>query len=220
MTEIDFLLWVKGPAFTFAVFVFVAGLLIRLVEVVMLGRKPNLAEARGNASSGGFREIWRRTLPADQATFKRSSFVIVSGYLFHIGLFVVIFFFVPHILLIDSVFGISWPGLPTPIVDAFSVLTMIALIAVLIHRVKDRVRSFLSTPMDYVVWSVTFLPLITGYLSFHHLLLSPNMLLALHILSVEALMVLFPFSKLMHAFSFALSRYYNGSTMGFKGVKS
>jgi nitrate reductase gamma subunit len=43
--------------------------------------------------------------------------------------------------------------------------------------------------------------------------------LALHILSVELLLIVIPFTKLMHLFTFALARWYNGAIAGRKGVK-
>ena len=219
MTETEFLLWVRGPALQIATIVFVLGIVARILQMVMLGRKGNLAEARGSALAGGLRTMVTRSVP-DKGTFQRSTFTIVSGYIFHIGLFVTIFLFAPHILLVDEVFGLSWPALPTPVIDATAVVTIIALLAVLIHRLKDPVMRFLSGFSDYLVWLVTFLPLLTGYIAFHRIGLSPPMLIALHILSVELLMVVFPFTKLMHAFSLFIARYYNGAIAGYKGVHS
>jgi nitrate reductase gamma subunit len=43
-------------------------------------------------------------------------------------------------------------------------------------------------------------------------------MLALHILSVEILLIVLPFSKLFHAFTLWGSRYYNGAVNGHKGV--
>ena len=45
MSEIEFLSWVRGPGFQIAVIIFVAGVIIRLGEILLLGRKTNLAEA-------------------------------------------------------------------------------------------------------------------------------------------------------------------------------
>ena len=219
MTETEFLLWVRGPALQIATIVFVLGIVARILQMVMLGRKANLAEARGSALAGGLRTMVTRSVP-DRGTFQRSTFTIVSGYIFHIGLFVTIFLYAPHILLIDEVFGVSWPALPTPVVDATAVVTIIALLAVLIHRIKDPVMRMLSGFADYLVWFVTFLPLLTGYLAFHRVALSAPMLIGLHILSVELLMILFPFTKLSHAFTLWMARWYNGAIAGYKGVQS
>ena len=53
---------------------------------------------------------------------------------------------------------------------------MIALIALLIHRLRDPVKLFLSLFQDYLVWLVTILPLVTGYIAFHRIGLTPPLL--------------------------------------------
>lgn len=219
MTEIEFLSWVRGPGFQIATVIFVFGVIVRLLEILSLGRKASLAEAKGSEMSGGLRAIVSRMIP-ESDTMKRSRFTIIAGYVFHIGLFIAIFFFAPHILLVQDVVGISWPALPTPIVDAATVLTIIALLAILVHRLKDPVLKYLTNSQDYLVWLVTILPMITGYIAFHRVGLTAPSLLAVHIASVELLMVVFPFTKLMHTFTFILSRWYNGAVSGFKGVQS
>lgn len=219
MTETEFLLWVRGPALQVASIIFILGIAARVLEILIIGRKRDLAEARGSAVAGGLRTIIMRTFQ-DSGTWKRSTFTLVSGFVFHIGLFITIVLYAPHILVIEEVLGVSWPALPTPVVDATAVITMIALVAVLIHRVRDPVKRFLSRFQDYLVWFVTFLPLLTGYLAFHRIGLTPTMLLAIHILSVELLMVVFPFTKLTHAVTLFFSRYYNGAISGYRGVKS
>jgi nitrate reductase gamma subunit len=219
MTDVEFLLWVRGPAFDIATVILCAGIVVRLLEIFMLGRKANIAEARGSAMAGGLGTMARRML-ADTGTFKRSAFTVISGWIFHIGLFIVIFLFVPHILVFERATGLSWPGLPSNIVDAVGVITIITLVAVLINRLRDPVLRLLSEFNDYLVWAVTILPLITGWMAFHRIGAAPPMLIAIHILSVELLMVLFPFTKLSHAFTLWIARWYNGAIAGYKGVKS
>lgn len=219
MTDTEFLLLVRGPLFTAATVILFAGIVIRIMEILAMGRKKNLAEGRGSEFRGGFGTLVRRTLP-DAGTFHRSGFTIISGYVFHIGLFVVIFLFVPHILVFERALGISWGGLPSNIVDAVSVVTLIALLAILIHRFTDPVRHLLSRFQDYLVWLVTALPLITGYLAFHRVGFSGSMMLGLHILTVELFMVALPFTSLSHAFTLWLARWYNGAVAGYKGVRS
>lgn len=219
MTETELLMWARGPALQVATIIFLLGILVRILEILVLGRKANLAEARGSAVAGGLRTIVTRSFP-DRGTLRRSTFNIVAGYIFHIGFFVVLFLFAPHILLFRDVLGFGWPSLPTQIVDATTIVTIIALLAVLVHRVRHPVMRFLSRFEDYLVWFVTILPLITGYLAFHRIGLSPQLLIAIHILSVELLMVVFPFTKLMHTFTLFMARYYNGAIAGYRGVNS
>lgn len=219
MSETEFLMWVRGPGFQIATVIFALGVVLRLAEIIMLGRKANLAEAKGSEMSSGLRTIVTRTVP-DASTFKRSAFTITAGYIFHVGLFIVIFLFAPHILLFKDVLGFGWPALPSTVIDAVSVVTIIALIAVLIHRLKDPVKRFLSNFDDYLGWFVTILPLVTGYIAFHRVGMPAPTLIAIHILSVELLMIVFPFTKLMHAFTIFLARWYNGAISGYRGVQS
>ncbi|HOV04684.1 MAG TPA: hypothetical protein PLG99_09765, partial [Kaistiaceae bacterium] len=167
----------------------------------------------------GFKTVFSRSVP-EAGTFKRSAFTIIAGYVFHIGLFVALVFLAPHIALVRDTTGLSWPNLPTPVVDFATVAAIGALVAILVNRMRDKVLRFLTGFEDYVAWTATFLPLLTGYMAFHHLLLRYELMLALHILSVELLLVVFPFTKLMHTFTLFLSRWYTGSAFGRKGVQS
>ena len=220
MTETELLLWVRGPALQIATVIFLVGVAVRFIEILMLGRQKDLAEARGSATAGGLRTIMSRFVP-DRGTLQRSTFNVVAGYVFHVGFFVVLLFFAPHILFFHEVLGLNWPALPTPVIDATTVVTIIALLAVLGHRLWHPVMRFLSRFQDYLAWLVTILPLVTGYLAFHRVgVAPPPTLIAIHILSVELLMVVFPFTKLMHAVTLFMARYYNGAIAGYKGVKS
>ena len=113
MSETEFLLWVRGPGLQIASIIFVLGVVVRLFEILILGRARNLAEPRGSAVMGGLRTIATRSFP-DASTHKRSAFTHTAGYIFHIGFFVTLFLYAPHILLIDEITGVSWPALPTP----------------------------------------------------------------------------------------------------------
>lgn len=217
--SMDFLLWVRGTGFTIAIAVLIIGVLIRLVEIFALGRKADLAPPRRNAPGSGWRTVWSRSLPPP-GMMKASPVTYVAGYVFHIGLFIVVFFFVPHILLIKNLLGLSWPGMPSALVDAVAVITLIAMVAVLANRITDPVKRFLSGFEDYLVWALTALPVLTGYLAFNHLTTDYTFMLALHILCVELLLAALPFTKLMHAFTFVIARWYTGDMMGRKGVAS
>ena len=219
MTEIELLSWARGPGLQIATVIFVAGVVIRILEILLLGRKANLAEAKGTEMTSGLRTIITRTIP-DRTTFRRSGITIVAGYVFHIGLFVVCFLSAPHILFLKDIIGFGWPSLPTPVIDAFAVVTIIALLATLVNRLSNKIMRFLTNFEDLLTWTLTFLPVITGYLAFHRIGLTAPMLLAVHLLSVELLLVVFPFTKLMHAFTLFLARWYNGAMSGYKGVAS
>jgi nitrate reductase gamma subunit len=219
MTEIELLSWARGPGLQIATVIFVAGVVIRIFEILMLGRKGNLAEAKGSEMSSGLKTIVSRTFP-DRDTFKRSSVTITAGYVFHIGLFVTFFLYAPHILFIRDIIGFGWFALPTPLIDAIAVVTIITMLAVLVNRLTNKSMRFLTNFEDLLTWFLTLLPLLTGYMAFHRIGFTAPTLLATHILSVELLLIIFPFTKLMHAFTLFLARWYNGAISGYKGVAS
>ena len=159
----------------------------------------------------------RRSIP-ESSVFKRSPISYVGGYIFHIGLFIVVLLFAQHIKLIQSITGLSWPSLPAQFVDAAAVVTLAAMLLVLVDRISKPVKRFLSTFQDYAAWALTFLPVLTGYLATKHLLLPYTTMLALHILCAELLLIFLPFTKLIHTFTLWSSRWYNGDTNAKKGV--
>lgn len=215
----ELLVWARDTGLEIALIIFIAGTLLRLIEIFALGRKADLSPPRRRPGASGWWTMLRRTAPSS-SVMGRSALTVVMGYVFHIGFFVVLLLFLPHIELFEELIGLSWPGLPTPIVDATAVITMIAMVAVLANRMTDPVKRFLSGFGDYLAWGLTLLPLITGYLAFHHLLLPYTTMLALHILSAELLLAALPFTKLIHAVTTWPARWYNGEIQGRKGVQS
>ena len=218
MNEMQFLTWVRGPGLNIALVIFVLGTIWRLFEIYSLGRKKDIAPARHVAGASGWNTIVRRSVPPP-GMLKRSPVSYVGGYVFHIGLFIIVFLFAPHIKLIDGLFGIAWPALPSQVVDAVAVVTLATMLVVLADRINKPVKRYLSTFEDYFTWALTFLPVLTGYLAVQHLLLPYATMLAIHILSVELLLIVLPFSKLFHVFTLIPSRWYNGDINGKRGVR-
>ncbi|MGB5611530.1 MAG: hypothetical protein WBM67_02625 [Sedimenticolaceae bacterium] len=219
MDAIELLAWARGPGFDIALTVFVAGMLLRLLEIVSLGKKPDLSAPRGSGPTGAIRTVISRTLPR-KTLFDKEPLRIINGYVLHLGFFIVLFLYGPHIVLFQSFLGFGWPALPSGVIDAVGAITIVSLIAALVIRLNNKVMRFLSTPGDYVAWTVTLLPVLSGYLAYNHLVGPYTLMLALHLLSVELLLVVAPFSKLTHMFSFAMARWYQGYQAGRRGVES
>ena len=219
MSHLDLLTIARGSALNWALVIFAAGIVLRLFEIFGLGRKPDLAKPRADSPGSGWRTMLTRTLPPP-GMLKREPVTYIGGYVFHFGLLITIFFFAPHIEFFRSMTGLLWPSLPNALVDASAVAGIVALGILLAHRLNNRVKRLLSGFEDYLAWAVTLLPLLTGYLAYHHLFVEYTLMLALHLFSVELLLVLLPFTKLFHTFSLFISRWYNGDFFGRKGVAS
>ncbi|MBL8345667.1 MAG: nitrate reductase [Rubrivivax sp.] len=210
----------RGPALKFALAVFVLGTLWRLAGVLLLPRMRDLSPPREGAPApiaGALRTIVRRMWPRAEFV-QRTLFTTINSYVFHIGLAVVVFGLAPHILFIRNLIGLHWPALPSNLVFGVSVITLAALFAALARRLTHPVTRLLSHSGDYLSWFVTTLPVLTGLLATSHLGARYETLLALHVLSIAAFLIWFPFGKLMHAFLFVFSRGATGMRFSHRGV--
>ncbi len=215
----DLLMWARETGFNIALVVFVGGVVLRLTEIIVLGRKKDLAPAKASGPAQGLKTIFTRSFPR-KGLVKFAPVTYLGGYVFHIGFFIAFFFFAPHIAIFTDMLGLWWPSVGRVIIESSTALAVVALFALLYTRLTDPVRRMLTTFDDYLVWLLSLLPLVTGYIAVNKLFGDPTLMLALHILSVEMLMIAFPFTKLMHAVSFVFARYYNGAIQGRKGAQS
>ena len=225
----DLLAFARGPGMYWAITIFVIGILWRLVGILLLRRKKDLSEPRNRAAWKGLRLIGLRSWPRKEF-LGGTAFGEIMGYTFHIGFFVALFLYLPHILFFEDiaksligvnfrrVFGFGWPYLPGGVIYFFSAISVAALIAVLIHRIASPVKRMLSNFDDYFSWFVTIAPIATGMLAYSHFGAPYPTLLGLHLLSVNLLLVWFPFGKLMHAFLMFASRGVQGVQFERKGA--
>jgi nitrate reductase gamma subunit len=220
MTLLEF---ARGPALQWSLWIFAFGVLWRLVGSFLLLRTRDIAKPRGtHPVRAGLRAMLMRSVPPHELE-KHITFQHITGYVWHIGFFVVLLGFGPHLLFFEQFFGISWPTLPNTFVLIVGAVTLAILIALLFRRLVHPVLKRISTFDDYASILLVILPLVTGLMSYAHLQVPGvryESLLAMHLLSFEALLVWFPFSKLMHLFYAFPSRYQVGAAMDRKGVKA
>lgn len=219
----------RGPALAVSLTVFVLGTLWRLAHVLMRPRVPDLSPARAGTPPdwiGAWHGVWRGMWP--RKDFAGSAwFVAANGYVFHIGLALVFFGYAPHIAFVHRLTGLTWPALPDPVMYLAAGATMISLLMALVIRLTSPVHRLISKADDTITWMVTFLPLVTGMavtagpsagvLTRAHVVYGGP--LALHLLSLELLLLWFPFGKLMHAFLFVFSRSATGMRFNRRGVR-
>lgn len=225
----DLLSFARGPALTVALAVFVLGTLWRLVGVLLRPRMPDLSPPREGAPAnlvGALGAVVRGMWP--RAEFAQAALATtISGYVFHIGLALVVFGYAPHIAFIHRLTGLSWPALPDLVMYLAAGVTIVSMLASLVSRLSNPVLRKISNADDLFTWIVTFLPIITGMA----VVLEPSAAvlargaviypvpLAVHLLALELLLIWFPFGKLMHAFLFAFSRGATGMRFSHRGVR-
>lgn len=210
---------VRGPGLQIAAAVFVLGMVYRMLHFILLGRKKNLAAPRGSEWRGGLRTMWHRSLPSIGLT-SRGYFIVIAGYVFHLGFLITLLFLSQHIDLFRSVFKFGWPALPPSLITMTAILTIAAMIALLVHRFTDPVKRLISDYQDYLTWALTFLPLLTGIMLKQGVGMGYQQMLIVHIATVELLLIAIPFTKLTHMLTTFSARWYNGAVAGFKGTQA
>lgn len=217
MTLLDF---ARGPGLQWSLIILFAGVLWRLAgSLLMMARKDLSKPRKKHTVIDGLTVIATRSLPAHEFE-KKIRFQHFSGYAWHIALFISVLFFAPHILFFESLIGFGWPNLPNGIILATSAITLAILLALFIRRLTHPVQRLISNFDDYISVLLVIIPLITGILAFAHIGARYETMLALHLLSVEALFIWFPFGKLMHAAMTFPSRFQAGASGGRRGVKA
>jgi nitrate reductase gamma subunit len=209
--------FIDGPLWYFSLTAFVVGVVWRIFAILKAGVRPDLSLARGSAGSGALRAVFSRFVPERTVT-SRSRVQLIAGYMFHLGLFALLIFAKPHIdFIAEHITGFSWPAMPHWAFIIAAEFAFAGLILLWLQRILNPVTRMLSDLDDHVGSILVFVVMLTGCLALGQ---AHESLRLLHLFLAEALLIYFPFSKLMHAFTFVMSRGYTGATMGRKGVNA
>lgn len=208
--------FVEGPFWYFSATVFVIGVIVRLAAALSVGMGEPLSKARGSATEGAVRTIFSRFLPRREF-WSRMRLEVIAGYAFHVGLFVLLFFAAPHVdFYREYVTGFGWPALPRWAFIVVSEIAFAGLLILWLRRALHPVSRKLSTMGDHIGSILVFVVMLTGCLA---LAVSYESLRVLHFFLAELLLIYFPFSALMHTFTFPFSRGYLGAFFGRHGVR-
>jgi nitrate reductase gamma subunit len=211
----ELLEFARGPALALSVAVFVLGLAWRLYSVFRRPVRADYSEPRrSDTVRGGLRAVFTKMLPPRNV--KVRGVAMANAYAYHIGLALVAFAFAPHIGFIARHTGVAWPALPDPVTYVATALAIVGLLIALLTRLTDPVLRLLSNFDDYFSWCVTMLPLVTGMALIP--IPAQPVWLAIHLLSLELLLLWLPFGKLAHAALVFVSRYRTGADFARKGA--
>jgi nitrate reductase gamma subunit len=216
MTLLEF---ARGPALQWSLIILAFGFMMRIVGALVVRMEKDYSTPRStHVAAGAARAIFVRFWHHPEFV-SRTTFHLIAGYVLHIGLFVVLLLFAPHIAFLETYLGFSWPALPNNFITLAAALTIGAMVAFLVRRLRHPVMRSISSFDDYFSWLVVFLPLVTGVMAYAHVGPRYETMLAIHILSAELLFIWLPFSKLLHIVLFIPSRAQLGAFFQRRGVK-
>jgi nitrate reductase gamma subunit len=207
---------VDGIFWDVALWVFAIGVTWRILSIFRVRNRPDYSEARNSGAPGALGTSLSRFLPRSEMR-SRTWMHVIAGYMFHLGLFVLLVFAAPHVLFVKEQTGLNWTPVPYWAFIVSAQLAFTGLMLLWIHRVMHPVTRLISDADDHIASLLTFVVMLTGCMA---LIEQFEGLRVFHRFTVELLMVYFPFSRLMHAFMFIPSRAFTGAWFGRRGVKA
>jgi nitrate reductase gamma subunit len=223
MTTMTLLDFARGPGFFWAFSIMIAGLVWRLSGLVLFRVRQALAKPKSRAFvRAGLRTVLLRSVPPHELE-KNITFQHVAGYAWHMGWFVTLLFLGAHMPFFKSVLGFSWPALPNGAVLVLAALTLGILLTLWMRRWFNPVLRLLSDMDDHISVVLTMGPIVTGIAAFAHW--APfgaryETMLAVHLISIELLMIWIPFGKIFHMVTGLIVRYRTGASFIRRGVRA
>jgi nitrate reductase gamma subunit len=209
---VDIYQLLSGPIALFALGIFFVGSLYRIFSMMRLAKKDKVVYPYMDLKHS-LRSLVHWITPFASRNMRLQPEVTVVTFAFHIGLVLMPLFLLPHNILIERAFGISWWSLPKAVADALTLIVIFSGIIFLIRRLGNPVIRFVTYPSDYLLLAIAVAPFLTGFLAYHHIFHYTTMSM-LHIVSGIVFLVAIPFTRLAHMIYFAFSRAYMGCEFG------
>ncbi|NQT15286.1 MAG: hypothetical protein HQ582_21195, partial [Planctomycetes bacterium] len=105
-----------------------------------------------------------------------------------------------HIVLWARCLGVSWPAISNHVADALTIVAVITGISLVVQRAAARPTRALSRFQDYALPLVIAVPFASGFFMMHPAVspFSYDVMLLVHVMSVNVIFVLIPITKLSH----------------------
>ncbi len=212
--------FVNGPLVWIAFAVFVLGSIWQVTALYKMSQRTDKVFYNHYDAGAARGSVLAWLMPFGSRSWREHPGLTVLTFAFHICLLAAPLFALGHAATLEFNRGIGWPSLPDSVVDAMTIVFMVAAAGLLIRRfVVPQVR-IVTEPKDIVVWIITVLPFVTGFMAAHKMLLDPDTMLLVHAASGCLMLICVPFTKLAHAFLFFISRAYIGSEFARRGTKT
>ena len=205
----------RGPMIWICVAIFFIGNGVHIFKFCRLSRNTHLITIKRPI---GYRKQKARTFSREMLISKIARFRVslvgiepVMAFVtitFHLCLFILPLFILEHAVLYLINWRLDiWPIVFSRQVTDFMVLYLLGCTLFFLFRrlFIRRVRA-LSTARDYCMLTTALIPFVTGFMAIHHVTDYAS-LITIHILSVELLLVIMPFTKFAHMLFFFINRF-------------
>ncbi len=213
MTMQQLLDWARGPMFVASMVVLGAGLL-RVLVLNFVSLAILIRRSRRNGRTIPWRVVLLNTYqamrPAPIGRQARGLYSMIS-IVFHVCIIVAPLFLAAHVLLWKRGLGLSWPTLSMQLADGLTLAAIVSTLLLLLLRIGSSHARAISRPQDHLVLLLILTPFISGFLAMHPALnpLSYVAAMVIHVISGNLILILIPFSKIVHVALLPLSQLFS-----------
>ncbi len=220
----------SGPMVWIAVGVFMAGTVWQIVRFFLFTRKHPLRPRRV-ATKKNTVDHEKKAL-IDRSSFKyrltrlrltlpgRRPFFTLMTTFFHLSLLVLPFFIQGHTMMVGFATEIYVPALPDVLVDLLTLLTLLWVFIFFIRRMCIREVRAITSFSDFAMLGLAAAPFLTGFMAYHQFF-DYRTMLVLHMAAGELMLMLIPFTRMIHMLYFFLNRFImvHQYTLGNRGTR-
>lgn len=199
----------RGPLTLTAFLIGIGASILRISMLWTQARRINRMHP-AKSVRGGIKSIIKGLLPLGLKAMQQQPLFGLATFAFHLCVIITPLFLLAHIVLIYESWQIQWFSLPDALADTMAMVVIAGVVFFSIRRlIRKEVRS-LSSFADWVLLAVIGGIFLTGILAYHHW--GPyRPLLITHVLLGDLLLVMIPFTKMIHMPLFFLTRGYLGA---------
>ena len=218
---------VRGPLALFAFLTFIIGTTCQVLRFLFLSKKLS------SVHSKPVRRFKKQVIykQPEKSIAQRLAAIKVSVFgvhpvmttlttIFHVCLVTTPFFITGHNLLIYKSWGINLFSLPQPLTHFMAQIVVVCGLVFFVRRIIVAQVRAITTITDYLVLLLTTVPFLTGLFAFHQ---TPEYhpIIILHMLSGELMLMLLPFTKLVHMPFFFINRFLINQENSFgRGIRT
>jgi len=198
----EWLLFLRGPAFRFALIIAVLGLARELFLQVW-------------GAIAAYRKANDKDIPWKQLAVQTADWLVpirrlftsqrklhgVFSFLLHVGVILVPLFLLDHLLLWNRGLGVNlkFLMLPDAVADGLTLLTIVAAVGLILSRALSKTAGAISGFQDYFLLVLIMVIFFTGFIASRPWNpLSYEATMVIHVMSGDLALILVPFTKLAH----------------------
>ncbi len=199
----------RGPLAWIAFSICLGGTAARLI--LLLARAKQIKRLHPAKSlRGGIKSMGRGLIPFGLDYMREHPWFVLATFVFHLCVLATPLFLLAHIVLIYESWRIQWGSLPDSLADIMTFVVLAGAFFLAARRLVVKEVRRLSSSADWALLLLIAGVFLTGMIAYHHWGPYRTMLIT-HILAGELLLVLIPFSKLIHMILFFFTRGYLGA---------